>query len=460
MTAMLSFSAVGLVLAQILTPQEPGASSFVPLAVATLCVFAGIFSVSLLVEKCDLSTPSAVPWFVGALSVTFAVTPIAILVWGDGQAAALIYQGLRVPQGIERFWDLSLILRSIDCSSWGFDVYAPNNGCLKDPTIYGPGMLWLGAVPFIAFKNVLWLGAALAAASSLALVWLARASAGTGQVVLLVAAVGTPWMLLLERGNIDAVVFVSVVLGVACVRRAPSSLMAWSIAAALAWLMGTWKYYPFAMGLLLLPVLAIKRGWIVLGAYAVASLAYVAMTWDNFRFSLSANSAMTEIGDLVVLGRTPIVARFVGATFPSVGLQWGDLLVLLLAVSAAVWGGFVALQVRGYRRTGTLLALAGAPIYLASVLVGGFGWGYKTAFLLLCVPLLSFATSPPRPVLSGTLMALILIAVAAVTSANALLASLAGIVAATFALGMALVLAMRAIRRGMHHDTRREYVAA
>ena len=59
--------------------------------------------------------------------------------------------------------------------------------------------------------------------------------------------------LLLERGNLDAVVLWSAVAAVILVRRW-NSLWAWSIAAALIWVMGTWKYYPFAMGLMLLPL--------------------------------------------------------------------------------------------------------------------------------------------------------------------------------------------------------------
>ena len=99
-------------------------------------------------------------------------------------------------------------MKSVDCARWGFDIYAENNGCLAEPSIYAPGMVWLRFVPFDVFSeaNVAVLGVIMIVISSLMLVSLARSSRGIGQIVLLIAAVGGPWLLLLERGNIDAVI--------------------------------------------------------------------------------------------------------------------------------------------------------------------------------------------------------------------------------------------------------------
>ena len=438
---------VGFVLAWTSDLGAGNAQGFVPNAVIAGFVLAAAVIAGLLVRSLSLGTSRWLPWVIAALSFALVFVPFAMLTWGSPDAATLLYRGLRIPQGIERFWDMALVMRSIDCASWGFDVFVDNNGCLQDAAIYGPGMLWLQYVPFgvFSFAAVPWLGVGLAAAASLGLAWLARSSAGTGQLVLLVAAVGTPWLLLLERGNIDAVVLLIAIVAVAIVRRWPSSLWSWSIAAVLAWLMGTWKYYPFAMGLLLLPVLRLRRGWIVFGGYAIASVGYVLLTWENFRFSASSNSGMTEIGDIVVLGRVPVVARLLGSAYPAPSLQWGDLAVLLLAVAALIWGALAAGLVRGARVPLAILALAGAPIYLASVLVAGFGWGYKTAFLLLCVPVLAFRRAS-GPLLTATLTTLLLIAVASSVAANTLLASLAGITAASFALGFAGRLVLRELR--------------
>ena len=436
-TAALAGACVALVLAAALDPATSNAQAFVPTAVVALAVLSGAFAVGLLVRRLDLRLHRAFPWLIAAISFSFTLVPFALLSSGRPESAALLYRALRIPQGIERFWDLALVLRSIDCASWGFDVFVDNNGCLQDAAIYGPGMLWLQFIPIFTAGAVIWLGVGLAAAASLGLAWLARGSSGTGQIVLLIAAIGTPWLLLLERGNVDALVILAAIIGVALVRRWPTSLWSWAVAAVLAWLMGTWKYYPFAMGLLLVPVLRLRRGWIVLGGYAAASVGYVALTWSNFRFSADSNSGMAEVGDIVVLGRIPVVARFVGSEHPAVSLQWGDVLIALLALSACAWGALLARDLNRPRLAPSMLALAGSPIYLASVLVAGFGWGYKTAFLLLCVPLLAFVRYPSRSVMAGSAVALVLVAVASSVAANALLATLAGVIAASFSLGLA-----------------------
>jgi len=422
------------------------AANYVPTALTSLAVFVAVFGVAALIHRFDLEVSKAFAWLVGAVSLGFALVPWLILSFGNPDTAALLYRGLRIPQGIERFWDLALVLRSIDCSAVGVDVFAEHNGCLPDPAIYGPGMLWLQHVPFgiFSFTHVLVLGVAMMVISSLALAWLARQSRGIGQIVLLVSALGAPWLLLLERGNVDAILIWVAVVAVIIVRRWPS-LISWSVVAVLIWLMGTWKYYPFAMGLLLLPLLWIRRGWIVLAGWAVASGGFVLLTWTNFKFSMQSNSNMTDVGDFVVLGRVPVVARMLHSEFPTHGVQAGDALILLLAIAALAWGVVIgvglARRSMGSHTYTSMLAAAGSAIFLASVLVGGFGWAYKAAFLLLCVPLLSTLVHKiGRSYVFAGIAMLTLVAVCSIVVWNTLLASLAGITAGAFALGLSVLL--------------------
>jgi len=102
-------------------------------------------------------------------------------------------------------------------------------------------------LPFLSNSNVTAIGFLAMVVSSVMLLWLARNSRGIGQITLLVAAFGGPWLLLLERGNLDAVIMWVAVLTIALTRRYPT-LAAWSVAAILIWIVGTWKYYPFAFG--------------------------------------------------------------------------------------------------------------------------------------------------------------------------------------------------------------------
>lgn len=449
----------GIVVSVLLTATDAlntSAVNFVPPALTALAVFVVVFGIGAFIQRADLELHKSFAWLVGAASLLFSTVPLWLLSSGRGETAAMLYRGLHIPQGIERFWDLALVLRSIDCSAVGVDVFAENNGCLTDPAIYGPGMLWLKYVPFglVSFSHVILLGVAMIVVSSLALLWLARQSTGLGQIVLLVAAVGGPWLLLLERGNIDAALIWVAVVAVIIVRRWPT-LLSWSIVALLIWLVGTWKYYPFAMGILLIPVLRLRRGWIVFVVWAVACVGFVLLTWSNFKFSMQSNSNMTEISDSWVLGRVPVVARMLGSTFPSTGTQIGDVVVALLALCAVAWGAILGARVINRRPVPAMhpamLAAAGSAIFLASVLVGGFGWAYKATFLLLCVPLLSWlAARFDRVAVFAGLITLILVGVCSVVVWNTLLATLAGIIAASFALGLSLALLISYVfaRRG------------
>ena len=449
-------------LAQILrtagNPSYASAQYYVPTAFVALAVFVVVFGVAAFVRHFELRTGAALAWVIGVVSAVLALVPWAIRMFGDPATAQLLTNALHVAPSQEEFWDLSLVLQSVDCASWGFDVFVDNNGCLTDAAIYAPGMLWLQHVPFgiFSFENLRLLGVLSILISSLVLVWIARQTDGAGRIVLLVAAAGAPWLLLLERSNVDAWIVWTAVVVVALVRRW-NTLWAWTIAASLIWLGGAFKYYPFALGLMLLPVLRLRRGWTVLVGFVLATAGYVLLTWENFRFSLQSNSNMTEVGDFSVLGRVPVVARMIGSVFPAEGVQTGDVLVLLLCIAAGIWGGFVAAVMRsprpGARKHEAMLAVAGSAVFLASVLVGGFGWAYKAVFLVLTVPLLAAVARGSRPRLFAGLSMLALAGIASVVVWNTTLATLAGLVAASFALGASAVLLWRNLRTNELHQT-------
>ena len=447
--------AVLLVLASVADPANTAAQGYVHLGYVALAVLVAVALTSALITRVRLRSASGFPWFVGGVSFLFSFVPWWGLAVGNTDLGVLIYRGLKVPQGIVQFWDLDLVMLSVDCARFGFDIYQDNNGCMQDASIYGPGMVWLQYVPFGLFSrsNVGLLGVAMIAISSLALVWLARQSTGLGRVALLVAAVGAPWLLLLERANIDAVVL-WVAAAVVLVTRRWNALWAWWLAAAAIWLVGTWKYYPFVLGLMLLPALRLQRGWTVIAGYLVAAFGFVALTWTNFRFSSSSNSAMIDFGDFVVLGRIPVVARMWGTDVAGGGPQLGDLVLIALALAAIVWGAFIAYSVRHVRSDLGALAAGGSALYLASVLVAGFGYGYKAVFLLLVVPLVSLMVGVSRRVVASSSLAIVLlIGVQSVVVWNTVLATSAGLVVAGFGLGAGMGMIARAVLRGQSRKT-------
>ena len=416
--------------------------------VTAATVLVVVFAVPAFIKRFTLDTGSRFPWVIGAISAALAFIPWLALVAGRTEWASSLYRGMHVPQGLEQFWDLRLVLRSVDCASYGFNVFVDNNGCLNDASIYGPGTLWLQYVPFDAFaaRNATALGLIAIVISSLTLVWLARISTGRARIVLLVAAVGGPWLLMLERGNFDAFLVWTAAGAVLLVRRW-NSLWAWSLAAAAIWLMGTWKYYPFALGLMLLPALRLRRGWMVVVGFGLASIAFVAVTWSNFIFSATSNSGMTDVRDFVVLGRVPLVFRMIDITATDTSMPLGHALVYAVAAIALVWGVMFALALPGVRVHEAMLAVAGSSMFLVSVLVAGFGFAYKAVFLLLTIPLLGRPAEPrARLVLYSSIVMLVLVGVNSTVVWNTVLATLAGIIAAAFAFGASATLLVRYLR--------------
>ena len=235
LTALSSLVVTALVLASAARVDDLAIAGHIPLAWTALAVLTTVFLLGLFTRSLDLRLSRRFPLVVVILSLVVSMGTWALLALGNESLAASIYRGLRIPQGVMQFWDLSLVMLSVDCARWGFDIYQDNNGCMQDPSIYAPGMVWLARVPFDVFSQntAPALGVVLIVASSLALGWLARQSSGVGQVLLAIAAVGAPWVLLMERGNIDAVVFVVLVVGVLLTRRYRISLAVWLVVAVL-----------------------------------------------------------------------------------------------------------------------------------------------------------------------------------------------------------------------------------
>lgn len=440
------------VLVQILR-NPVGPDSFLPDLTASALTAAAVlliaFALPLFIRRLRIGTSAWLPWLVGAVSASLSLAVWFLVASGHDAKAAALYEGLRIPKPpfVVQFWDLSLVLKSIDCSSYGFDVYAAKNGCMQDASIYGPGTLWLQHVPFRIFSedSAPVLGVIAIIVSSLGLVWLARLSSGRGQLVLLIAAIGSPWLLLLERGNFDAFVIWAAVVTVILARRW-NKLWSWLLAASILWLMGTWKYYPFALGLMLIPALRIRRGWIVLVAFGLASLGFVLLTWENFRFSASANSGMVDVRDFVVLGRIPLVGRMIDAVPGGPAMQPGDYLVFVLVGLAAVWGVLVGMRVTRPRVNEAMLAIAGSSLFLISIVMSGFGYAYKAVFLLLAVPMLSRpGARRSRGVLYSSLVMLILVGISSIVVWNTTLATIAGMIAAAFAFGASAAVLIRSL---------------
>ena len=121
-----------------------------------------------------------------------------------------------------------------------------------------------------------------------------------------------------------------------------------------------------------------------------------------------------------------------------------NVIVYALVIAAITWGVLVGRRLSGVARNEAMLAGAGAVIFLGTIVVGGFGFAYKVAFLLLMLPLMAIAAQVgSRFLLYSSLIATILILIPSTIAYSTLLTSMAGIIAASIGLGASVVVLLR-----------------
>ena len=133
--------AVLLVLLSVADPFNTAAQGYAHLGYVALAVLVAVLVTSVMVRRVQVSTSAALPWAIGAMSFIASFVPWWGLTGGNADLGVLIYRGLKVPQGVVQFWDLDLVMLSVDCARFGFDIYQDNNGCMQDASIYAPGMV-------------------------------------------------------------------------------------------------------------------------------------------------------------------------------------------------------------------------------------------------------------------------------------------------------------------------------
>lgn len=389
-------------------------------------VLAIVGIIPLFIQEVRLLVPRWLPWAIGGISVLTSGILWLLVISGRDSLAWSAYGGLQVLRAKQPFNDLAWVLRSIDCG-----------GCSSESTGYGPGILWVKSITLGLVNPALThpLGLTMVLFLGVGLVWVARNSAPRGQLLLLLTSVGCGWLLLLDRANLDALAFLLPILAIILMRRW-NSLWSWGLLAGLIWIFGTWKYYPFALGVLLIPSLFIRRGWIVFTAFVTASSAYMLVYWSEFVDSSAQNGGVVVLGDFPGFGRLPIIARMTSHFEMDRQPLLANILVLCLCLAAFVWGLNFSRHLKSRNIANHLLATSGSIAFLAAALVAGFGFAYKSAFLLLLVPLMSLPVRRSgRFPLYTSLVCLILIGIPVLVGYSILLTSLASLLAASIGLG-------------------------
>ncbi|MBU6280353.1 MAG: hypothetical protein KGN78_14025 [Actinomycetales bacterium] len=432
-----------------------GLGAQIPGTATTQAVRAGLLialAVALprLVDVTGARTIPALPWITGALGLIAWFAPWFLRVIGRDGLGYATYEAFRVPAtAVPGFADITDNLMVPICARQGFDVYTPPFTCTG--SIYGPGLVWLQVLP-VSTAWIIPVGLAMGAASTVSLWWLSRRSSLPGQIVLLVASIGVAWLLLVERANLDAAIIWVAILLVFMTERW-SGLWPWAVGALLIFILGTWKYYPFLMGLALLPVLRIRRGWMLLVAWIVAVIAFAAANLHLLTWSASANNSIAKLYPDGVLGRKALASLLQGSADMVTAVGVWDAVTLLLCLVAAAWG---ALSLRAFQGAGAyatsprignpMLAIAGSTAFLMAATISGFGYVYKAALLLLCVPLLAqVSTSSSRRIRADGQTLLILLVLAVTIATEPLVLTLTTCVVGSYAFGLSAALLVRTV---------------
>lgn len=422
---------------------DPDLRSQTPrVAIGSIIFLIAIVLVPWIVTPVRMAKLPVLPWLTALISGGIVLAGVLLNLVGREGAASAIFQGSHVVTGVSNFGDLRVPLAWRECWADGIDVFTDLTcvqGLVSPPpqTVmdYGPGVLWFA--PITATQDMApVLGIVMLAITSATIWWLSRQSLGRGQIALLISSLGASWLLLLERGNLDAVILWTAVLFAIAIQRT-SSLWPWALGAVGIWVLGTWKYYPFILGLALPPAIRLRRGWLVVGAFLLATATYSLLVLDRF-FQAQAGNANRSASIGTGLGRDLVARLIAGTETPP---AWAVVLASLLAVSAGVWGFATS---RSTARTpslsSTVLATMGSLMVAVPLVISGFAHQYKIALLVLAVPLLSRMLNRDQPdVWRSSTFALIAATVALVGLwGSPFTWSLTILIAAGFSVGAAL----------------------
>lgn len=404
----------------------------------TALYVAAAFGIPALVQPVHLRLYRFTPWITAALSAVVVLVEFTFW-WTHHEGLGYQWiQSLHLVASPISFGDLKLPLSWMECARLGIDPYTgPFQGCTEASMNYGPGLLWWALLgPLLNIAD--FLGVLAVLISAFALAWISRRSDGRGELVLLFAAIAPAWTMLIDHGNLDQVIiWLSIALVALTHRLGEKRLLPWVLAALPIWILGTWKYYPFAMIVAFIPVLRIKRGWLLITAFVAAAITYLAAYWPVVRENIGTHIDMTG-----GVGRSTLAAFIGGQEHADKALGWPDLLILAILVCAGLWGWTATRPVPMKRleqlRSMAVLAMAGAAASLAAVTITGVGFPYKAALLVTAIPLLSRLGGTQRVELwRATTAFLILIALGMSIEWNSLLGSLAVNAGTAFVLGLA-----------------------
>jgi hypothetical protein len=402
-----------------------------------LIIFATVIFLGLIIRSIRMWAPRWLAWVAVAITVIFTLVAGYLFATSKLDVAFAFYGGFQVLRAEMLFSDTYWVLSWFDCDF-----------CDRWQVNYGPTVWLLDPLTFgqISAAWLMPIGIAMTLLAAASIWILARASTPLARWILVVAAISPAWLLAIDRANSDTLIFVACVIGLWFVSRHPG-LLSWSLFALGLWILGTIKFFPFAIGLVLLFALGIRRGWLVIVGFAAATTAFMIVAWDSYQNS----SQWTTRADLL-MGDFPYYARiFVSDQLAgllgesSSGLWvWTGLSILLFLGAVLGWGVNELPQSDHLRLFYGSAALAGGTAFAGKVLWAGFGFMYTGAFLLLIVPAFALSRSRQGSLRNGVAVTFALFTLIALFSAyNTTLATVCGLLVAGYGIGVGLNLIVR-----------------
>lgn len=321
--------------------------------------------------------------------IALAVFVSMVLLWAIGLKSIVVgmLQALGVEAGSVPFVDLHAILAAAECQRQGLDVYL-SNPCDVSGRLHVYSPLWLTAVPpMLGAATTPWVGGVLVIIFILVLPLLMRPHSVRDIAIFAIALFSPMTLYLLERANIDLVIFL-LVLGSGLLwagsRRQRFASYAILVGAALL------KYYPAV--LLALAARERLRDFLLIAAGAIAALAlFIACCHAELGKALAnmaqVSAQLSFYTDTFSARNLPYGLATGLPRLPATPVAMGLLIILLFVAVARVGRTLVLLEAgRGVRWTPEMNFAVIGSLLVVGCFFAAQNVNYRGAYLLFVLP--------------------------------------------------------------------------
>jgi len=287
------------------------------------------------------------------------------------------------------FVDLNYVLSAIECTRMGIDVVVANPcDVLGRRFIYPPAWLDLAVFP-LAGADTRWLGVLLGAAFLALVAWVLRPRGPVAWTVGLLLILSPTTVYLVERGNVDAILFL---LTTAVLATSARGLEAWRLVAMCGAVVATLlKVYPVVLFLVIAPSLQLERrkffGYLI--ATTAVGLAYLVFHWQEvlrFISGVPSQNSLAMFGASVLPWSIELITRGTLPTVLSHPVALAGLFFVFAAGLALIVESKKTLRIDEVSRGARFFA--GGGLVLVFCFLTGTHVAYRLVYVILMIPFL------------------------------------------------------------------------